>query len=50
MEVTRSKVIKIIEPTFATKAEWFLEDIIKSNLKSISPNLYEKVRNIIAQR
>ena len=44
------KVFQIIDPNFMTKSAWFLEDIIKSNLKSISPKFYKKLRNIISKQ
>ncbi len=47
---TFKNVFHFIEPTFKTKSAWFLEDIIKSNLKSISPKFYKKLRNIITKR
>jgi|TARA_X000001036_G_C20688130_1_gene808437 peptidoglycan/xylan/chitin deacetylase (PgdA/CDA1 family) len=44
------KVFQYMEPTFTTKTIWFIEDIMKSRLKAISPKFYKKLRNIVSKR
>ena len=43
-----NKVYELINPNFITRTLWFAEDILKSNLKSISPSFYKKLRDTIS--
>lgn len=44
-----NKVHELINPNFITRSLWFVEDILKSNLKSISPSFYKKLRDTISK-